>query len=111
MWNLYDKNGIRVFLDRIIFINVEKNCVDLSKKDEYVEVWFYVFKFGLNILYRCFILKVYKLLKMFFENGNMKLFGIEFEGKVDSNIYYFLLIFLIYIKWIGKIIEIGFYKM
>lgn len=97
-WNLYDKNGTRVSPDRIIFINVEKNCADPSKKDEHAEVWFYVSKSGSNTLHRCLTLKAYKLLKMFLENGNTKPLGTEFEGKVDSNIHYFLLISLIYIK-------------
>ena len=97
-WNLYDKNGTRVSPDRIIFINVEKNCADPSKKDEQAEVWFYVSKSGSKTLHRCLTLKAYKLLKMFLENGNTKPLGTEFEGKVDSNIHYFLLISLIYIK-------------
>lgn len=97
-WNLYDKNGTRVSPDRIIFINVEKNCADPSKKDEHAEVWFYVSKSGSNTLHRCLTLKAYKLLKMFLENGNTKPLGTEFEGKVDSNIHCFLLISLIYIK-------------
>lgn len=97
-WNLYDKNGTRVSPDRIIFINVEKNCADPSKKDEHAEVWFYVSKSGSNTLHRCLTLKAYKVLKMFLENGNTKPLGTEFEGKVDSNIHCFLLISLIYIK-------------
>lgn len=97
-WNLYDKNGTRVSPDRIIFINVEKNCADPSKKDEHAEVWFYVSKSGSNTLHRCLTLRAYKLLKMFLENGNTKPLGTEFEGKVDSNIHCFLLISLIYIK-------------
>lgn len=97
-WNLYDKNGTRVSPDRIIFINVEKNCADPSKKDEQAEVWFYVSKSGSKTLHRCLTLKAYKLLKMFLENGNTKPLGTEFEGKVDSNIHCFLLISLNYIK-------------
>lgn len=84
-WNLYDKNGTRVSPDRIIFINVEKNCADPSKKDEQAEVWFYVSKSGSNKLHKCLTLKAYKLLKMFLENGNTKPLGPEFEGKVDIN--------------------------
>ena len=97
-WNLYDKNGTRVSPDRIIFINVEKNCADPSKKDEQAEVWFYVSKSGSKTLHKCLTLKAYKLLKMFLENGNTKPLGPEFEGKVDSSIHCFLLISLIYIK-------------
>ena len=82
-WNLYDKNGTRVSPDRIIFINVEKNCADPSKKDEQAEVWFYVSKLSSKKLHKCLTLKAYKLLKMFLENGNTKLLGPEFEGKVD----------------------------
>jgi len=81
-WSLYDKNGTRVSPDRIIFINVEKNCADPSKKDEQAEVWFYVSKSGSKKLHKCLTLKAYKLLKMFLENGNTKALGPEFEGKV-----------------------------
>ncbi|KAL9986464.1 hypothetical protein ACROYT_G000618 [Oculina patagonica] len=81
-WNLYDKNGTRVSPDRIIYINVEKNCADPSKKDEHAEVWFYVSQSGSKKLHKCLTLKAYKLLKMFLENGNTKLLGPEFEGKV-----------------------------
>ena len=84
-WNLYDKNGTRLSPDRIIFINVEKNCADPSKKDEQAEVWFYVSKSGSKKLHKCLTLKAYKLLKMFLENGNTKPLGPEFEGKVDIN--------------------------
>ena len=97
-WNLYDKNGTRVSPDRIIFINVEKNCADPSKKDEQAEVWFYVSKSGSKTLHKCLTLKAYKLLKMFLENGNTKPLGPEFEGKVDSNIHCVLLISLSYAK-------------
>ena len=81
-WNLYDKNGTRVSPDRIMFINVEKNCADPSKKDEQAEVWFYVSKSGSKKLHKCLTLKAYKLLKMFLENGNTKPLGPDFEGKV-----------------------------
>ena len=81
-WNLYDKNGTRVSPDRIIFINVEKNCADPGKKDEQAEVWFYVSKSGSKELHKCLTLKAYKLLKMFLENGNTKPLGPDFEGKV-----------------------------
>ena len=88
-WNLYDKNGTRVSPDRIIFINVEKNCADPSKKDEQAEVWFYVSKSGSKKLHKCLTLKAYKLLKMFLENGNTKPLGPEFEGKVDISFHCF----------------------
>ena len=93
-WNLYGKNGTRVPPDRIIFINVDKNCADPSKKDEQAEVWFYVSKSGSKTLHKCLTLKAYKLLKIFLENGNTKPLGPEFEGKVDSNIHCVLLISL-----------------
>ena len=89
-WNLYDKNGTRVSPDRIIFINVEKNCADPSKKDEQAEVWFYVSKSGSKKLHKCLTLKAYKLLKMFLENGNTKPLGPDFEGKVDSIFQFFI---------------------
>ena len=90
-WNLYDKNGTRVSPDRIIFINVEKNCADPSKKDEQAEVWFYVSKSGSKKLHKCLTLKAYKLLKMYLENGNTKPLGPEFEGKVGSHFKFFSL--------------------
>lgn len=90
-WNLYDKNGTRVSPDRIIFINVEKNCADPSKKDEQAEVWFYVSKSGSKKLHKCLTLKAYKLLKMYLENGNTKPLGPEFEGKVGSHFQFFSL--------------------
>lgn len=88
-WNLYDKNGTRVSPDRIIYINVEKNCADPSKKDEQAEVWFYVSNSGSKKLHKCLTLKVYKLLKMLLENGNTRPLGPDFEGKV---IIFFVLI-------------------
>ena len=81
-WNLYDKSGTKVSPDRIIFINVKKNCADPNKKDERAEVWFYVSKSGSKKLHKCLTLKAYRLLKMFLENGNIKQLGPEFEGKV-----------------------------
>lgn len=90
-WNLYGKNGTRVSPDRIIFINVDKNCADPSKKDEQAEVWFYVSKSGSKKLHKCLTLKAYKLLKMFLENGNTKPLGPEFEGKVGSHFQFFSL--------------------
>ena len=89
-WNLYDKNGTSVSPDRIIFINVEKNCADPSKKDEQAEVWFYVSKSDSKKLHKCLTLKAYKLLKMLLENGNTKPLGPEFEGKVDSIFQFFI---------------------
>lgn len=87
-WNLYDKNDTRVSPDRIIFINVEKNCADPSKKDEQAEVWFYVSKSGSKKLHKCLTLKAYKVLKMFLENGNTKPLGPDFEGKVRIRVTY-----------------------
>lgn len=81
-WNLFDKNGTKISPDRIIFINVEKNCADPSKKDEQAEVWFYVSKVDSNKLHKCLTLKAYKVLKMFVDNGNTKPLGQDFEGKV-----------------------------
>ena len=81
-WNLYDKNGSKVSPDRIIFINVKKNCADPIQKDEKADVWFYVSKAGSNELHKCLTLKAYKVLKMFLENGNTKELGPDFEGKV-----------------------------
>ena len=81
-WNLYDKNGSKVSPDRIIFMNVKKNCADPIQKDEKADVWFYVSKAGSNELHKCLTLKAYKVLKMFLENGNAKELGPDFEGKV-----------------------------
>ena len=81
-WNLFDKNGTKISPDRIIFINVEKNCADPSKKDEQAEVWFYVSKVDSNKLHKLLTLKAYKVLKIFVDNGNTKPLGQDFEGKV-----------------------------
>ena len=81
-WNLFDKNGTKTSPDRIIFINVEKNCADPSKKDGQAEVWFYVSKVDSNKLHKCLTLKAYKVLKMFVNNENTKPLGQDFEGKV-----------------------------
>lgn len=81
-WNLYDKDGSNVSPDRIIFLNVKKNCADPIQKDEKADVWFYVSKAGSNELHKCLTLKAYKELKMFLENGNTKELGPVFEGKV-----------------------------
>ena len=98
-WNLYDKNGTRVSPDRIIFINVNKNCADPSKKDDRAEVWFYVSKSGSKKLHKCLTLKAYKVLKMFLENGNVKLLGPEFEGKVCMVIFQKLTLSIVYGKF------------
>ena len=81
-WNLYDKDESKVSPDRIIFINVKKNCADPSQKDEKADVWFYVSKSSSNELHKRLTLKAYNVLKMFLENGNTKELGPDFEGKV-----------------------------
>ena len=86
-WNLYDKDGSKVSPDRIIFINVKKNCGDPNQKDEKANVWFYVSKSGSNKLHKCLTLKAYKVLKMFLENGNTNELGPDFEGKVSMHFF------------------------
>ena len=82
-WNLHDKNGDLVSPDRIVFINVHKNCNDPTKKDDLAKVWFYVSKkSGSKDLDTCLTLKVYRLLRLFLENANTKHLGPDFEGKV-----------------------------
>ena len=81
-WNLRDSNDIRVCPERIVFINVERNCADPGKKVELTVVWFYVSKSGSKEVHKDQTLKAYELLKMFFENGNTKPLGLDFQGKV-----------------------------
>lgn len=80
--NVHDKTGTKFSADRIIYVNVAKNCADPSKKNEQAEVWFYVSKSGTKELHKCLTLKAYKLFLMFFENGNTKQLGPDFEEKV-----------------------------
>ena len=81
-WNLRDSKDTRVCADRIVYINVERNCADPGKKDELAVVWFYVSKSGSKEVHKDQTLKAYELLKMFFENGNTKQLGPDFEEKV-----------------------------
>ena len=83
-WNLRDQNDTRVSPDRIIYVNVERNCADPSKNDELADVWFYVSKPGSKEADEGLTLKVYELCKMFFENGNTRQLGPDFEEKVKS---------------------------
>lgn len=82
-WNVRDSNDIRVSPDRIVYINVEQNCADPGKKDELAEVLFYVSESGSKeVLHKELTLKAYELFKMFFENGNTKQLGPDFQEKV-----------------------------
>lgn len=81
-WNVRDSNGTRVSPDRIVYINVERNCADPGKKDELAEVWFYVSESGSKEVHKSLTLKAYELFKMFFENGNTKQLGPDFQEKV-----------------------------
>ena len=81
-WNVRDSNDTRVSPDRIVYINVERNCADPGKKDELAVVWFYVSKSGSKGIHKDLTLQVYELFKMFFENGNTKQLGPDFQEKV-----------------------------
>ncbi|XP_078351651.1 uncharacterized protein LOC144636335 [Oculina patagonica] len=81
-WNVRDKNDTRVSPDRIVYVNVERNCADQSKKDELADVWFYVSEPGSKEVHKGLTLKAYEVFKMFFENGNTKQLGSDFEEKV-----------------------------
>jgi len=81
-WNVRDSNDTRVSPDRIVYINVERNCADPAKKDELAVVWFYVSKSGSKEIHKDLTLQVYELFKMFFENGNTKQLGPDFQEKV-----------------------------
>ena len=81
-WILGDSNDTRVSPDRIVYINAERNCADPGKKDELAVVWFYVSKSGSKEVHIDLTLKAYELFKMFFENGNTKPLGPDFEEKV-----------------------------
>ena len=80
--NLHDKSGTKLSPDRIIYVNAQRNCADPSKKNELAKVWFYVSKSGSKEVHKCLTLKAYKMFKMFFENGNTKQLGPEFQEKV-----------------------------
>lgn len=80
--NVRDKNDNKVSQDRIIYVNVEKNCTDQSKRDELAEVWFYISQPGSKEVHKCLTLKTYEMFTMFFENGNTKQLGPDFEEKV-----------------------------
>ena len=81
-WNLRDSNDTRVSPDRIVYINVDRNCADPEKRDELAVVWFYVSKSGSKEVHKDLTLKAYKLFEMFFENANTKQLGPDFEEKV-----------------------------
>ena len=85
-WNVHDKNGTRVSPDRIVYVNVERNCADPGKKDELADVWFYVSEPDSKKVHKCLTLKAYEVFKMFFENGNTKQMGPDFEEKVTLTI-------------------------
>lgn len=80
--NVHDKTGTKLSADRIIYVNVAKNCADPGKKNEQAEVWLYVSKSGTKEVHKCLTLKAYKVFLMFFENGNTKQLGPDFEEKV-----------------------------
>ena len=83
--NLYGKNGQRVSAEQIVFFNKEKRCKDPMKQDEQVDLWFYVSATpGSNKVSKCLTVKAYKVLKMFFDNGNTDKLGADFEGKVGQ---------------------------
>ena len=84
-WNVRDQNDTRVSPDRIIYVNVERNCADPSKNDELADVWFYVSKPGSQEADESLTSKAYELFKMFFENGNTRQLGPYFEEKVNLN--------------------------
>ena len=81
-WNVHDKNGTRVSPDRIVYVNVERNCADQGKKDELADVWFYVSEPDSKEVHKYLTSKAYEVFKMFFENGNTKQLGPDFEEKV-----------------------------
>lgn len=85
-WNVRDKNDTRVSPDRIVYVNVERNCADQSKKDELADVWFYVSEPGSKEVHKGLTLKAYEVFKMFFENGNTKQLGPDFEEKVSLSV-------------------------
>ena len=79
---MFDSNGTRVSPDRIVYVNVERNCADPVKKDERAVVWFYVSNSGSKEVHKDLTLEAYELFKMFFANANTKQLGPDFEEKV-----------------------------
>jgi hypothetical protein len=86
--NVYDKNGNTVSPDRVVFINSRKNCAEPSKANEQVDLWFYIAnQTGSKNPSKCITLKAYRVLKLMADNGNTKMMGSDFEGKVGDQIY------------------------
>ena len=81
-WNVRDSSDTSVSPDRIVYINVEQHCADPGKKDELAEVLFYVSESGSKEVHTDLTLKAYELFKMFFQNGNTKQLGPDFQEKV-----------------------------
>lgn len=82
--NVYDKSGNVISPDRVVFINSNKNCADPTKADEQVDLWFYISeKSGSNKPSPCVTLKAQRVLKMMVNNGNTKMMGTDFAGKVS----------------------------
>ena len=82
VWNVRDKNDSRISPDRIIYVNMERNCADPRKRETQAEVWFYVSEPESTQINEYLTFKLYSLFKMFFDNGNTKQLGSEFEEKV-----------------------------
>ena len=87
--NLKGENGTRVSPDRIKYVNVENNCADPNKKDELAEVWFYISQPDSKEVHKCLTLQAFRMFEMFFENGNTKPMGPDFEEKVRTLFYYY----------------------
>ena len=81
-WNVRDKNDSRISSDRIIYVNMERNCADPRKRETQAEVWLYVSELDSTQINEYLTFKLYSLFKMFFDNGNTKQLGSEFEEKV-----------------------------
>ena len=81
-WILLDRNGTGVSPDRIVFLNVARNCADPSKTNEQAEVWFYVSKSNSKDLDEWVTLQAYRVLQTLLKNGDAKRLGAEFERKV-----------------------------
>ncbi|KAK3717862.1 hypothetical protein QZH41_004279 [Actinostola sp. cb2023] len=81
--NVYDKEGNVVSADRVVFINSHKNCADPTKANDQVDLWFYITeKTETNNPSTCVTLKAQRVLKMMLDNGNTKLMGTDFSGKI-----------------------------
>ena len=89
--NLFDKDGKTVSQSRIKFINRDKNCADPSKQNERpVDLWWYASDKNQQNPDKCLTMKAMKVMRSLLENGNTKVLGPLFSGKVCAGRPFYL---------------------